>query len=81
MIRNPDTRTLVHFYPFHPVHVLGKFTHFMYGMFWVIFQWDDARVGKHREGGSAYGLIFRVKNGLLSSENSYFWEVILDISE
>jgi hypothetical protein len=28
---------------------MGKFTHFMYGMFWVIFQWDDARVGEHRE--------------------------------
>jgi hypothetical protein len=25
--------------------------------------------------------IFGVKNGLLSSENGYFWEVILDISE
>ena len=60
---------------------MGKFTHFVYGMFWVIFQWEDANVYQYREGGSAYGLIFGVKNGLLSSSNGYFWEVILDISE
>jgi hypothetical protein len=50
-------------------------------MFWVIFQWEDANVHQYREGGSAYGLIFGGKNGLLSSENGYFWQVILDISE
>jgi len=26
---------LVSFYPVYPVHEMGKFTHFVYGMFWV----------------------------------------------
>jgi len=38
------------FYPFLAVPLLGKFTHFVYGMFWVIFQWDD--VEKHGDFGS-----------------------------
>jgi hypothetical protein len=28
---------------------ITNFTHFLPGKFWVIFQWDDARVGEHRE--------------------------------
>ena len=57
------------------------FTHFVYGKFWVISQWEHANVHQYREGGSAYGLIFGIKYGLLSSENGYLGEVILDISE
>jgi hypothetical protein len=49
--------------------------------FWVIFQWDDANVHQYKEGGSSYGSIFGVKNGLLISQNGYFWEMILDVSE
>jgi len=60
---------------------MGKFTHFVYGTFWVIFQWEDANVHQYREWGSSYGSIFGVKNGLLSSQNGYFWQVIIDISE
>jgi hypothetical protein len=44
-----NSRSITYFYPLYPVHKMGKFTHFVYGMFWVIFQWDDARVGEHRE--------------------------------
>jgi hypothetical protein len=32
--------------------VLGKITHFVYGMSWVSFQWGDANVHQYREGGS-----------------------------
>jgi len=53
----------------------------VYGTFWVIFQWEDANVHQYREWGSSYGSIFGVKNGLLSSQNDYFWQVIIDISE
>jgi hypothetical protein len=58
-----------------------KFTHYWYGKFCVIFQWDDANVHQYKEGGSSYGSIFGVKNGLLISQNGYFWEMILDVSE
>ena len=34
-----------------------------------------------REPGSSYGTNFGLKNGLLSFENAYLWEVIPDISE
>jgi hypothetical protein len=60
---------------------MGKITRFVYGIFWVIFQWDDARVGKHMEWGSSYRANSGVKNGLLSSQDGYFWEVIPDISQ
>jgi hypothetical protein len=30
-------------YPKHPVHKMGKFTHFVYGMFWVKIG-DRARI-------------------------------------
>jgi len=36
---------MVSIYPFYPVHEMGKFTHFVYGMFWVkilgIFRYVD----------------------------------------
>ncbi len=70
----------IDFYPLYPAHKMGKFTHFVYGMFWVIFQWEDANVPQYREYGNSYRDNWGVNNGLLRYENGYFWEVILDIS-
>jgi hypothetical protein len=67
------------YYKYLPIFC--RTTFYWYGKFWVIFQWDDANVHQYKEGGSSYGSIFGVKNGLLISQNGYFWEMILDVSE
>ena len=37
------------FYPFYPVHEMGKFTHFVYGMFWVTFDFQLPKRNKGEE--------------------------------
>jgi hypothetical protein len=71
----------MNFYPFFTVYKVGKITHFLPGKIWVICQWEDVNVHQYREWGSSYRANSGVKNGLLSSQNGYFWQVILDISE
>jgi hypothetical protein len=38
---------MISIYPFYPVHEMGKFTHFVYGMFWVSF---DHRIAQGEKG-------------------------------
>ena len=42
------------FSPINPLPQLVFFTHFVYGMFWVSFQWEDVNVHQHWEWGSSY---------------------------
>ena len=50
-----------HFYPFVVKPLLGKITHFVYGMSWVSFQWEDANVHQYRKGGSFREAILGLK--------------------